>query len=447
MNQNKKNRKLRVVQLAAIIFLTISGGPYGLEPILNSVGGNGALILLVLTPLLWDLPTIFIVLELNSMMPTTGGYYQWVKKAMGFRFAWYEGWWTWFYTFVDLAIYPVLFMEYLNYFYPNIEIYRLPICLGIIWFSALLNIRGIVTVGKASIVLGILVILPFIVLIIYYFLFYAPLTNIQAPAYGNVNFSLIGLGLYTVMWNFLGWDNVTTYADEVSTPIKTYLKSIFIAFISIFTIYFLIIYVSINSGIDYKILEENGFPVLGELLGNKILASFIAFGGLASGLGLYSSVLLSVSRIPRAMAEDKLLPSILVKLHPSYHTPFISIILCSIIVSFLVLLKFSDLVIMDVIIYGAALFLEFASLIILRIKFPDIPRPFKIPLNILGLIIMICLPIGVYFIALTSAIMNEKQTNLPFVFAIIILISGELIWRVIVWKNPIIKSNEVQQYN
>jgi amino acid transporter len=126
-------KKLRVIQLIAVMFLTISGGAYGLEPLLTYAGKSGAMLLLFITPLLWDVPTIFTVLELNSMMPVTGGYYQWVKRALGMRFAFYEGWWTWLYTFVDLAIYPVLFIEYGTYFFPEMEVYKIPICLIIIW--------------------------------------------------------------------------------------------------------------------------------------------------------------------------------------------------------------------------------------------------------------------------------------------------------------------------
>ena len=152
--------KLKALQLAAIIFLTISGGPYGLEPLLSYVGAHGAFMLLILVPVFWDIPTVFTVLELNSMMPVEGGYYQWVKRAMGLRFAWYEGIWTWLYTFVDLAIYPVLFTTYLSYFFPAIEAFKIPICLIIIWSCALLNIRGIVMVGRASIFLGIAILIP-----------------------------------------------------------------------------------------------------------------------------------------------------------------------------------------------------------------------------------------------------------------------------------------------
>ena len=78
-------RKLKPMQLAAVIFLTVSGGPYGLEPLLEQTGASASLLLLLVTPLLWDVPTIFAILELNSLMPVTGGYYQWVKRALGLR--------------------------------------------------------------------------------------------------------------------------------------------------------------------------------------------------------------------------------------------------------------------------------------------------------------------------------------------------------------------------
>src|SRR5260221_7317539 len=112
MPSTAASKKLRPLQLAAVIFLTVSGGPYGLEPLLSYAGQGGALLLLMITPLLWDIPAILTVLELNSMMPVTGGYYQWVKRALGLRWAFYEGWWTWLYTFADLAIYPVMFVTY-----------------------------------------------------------------------------------------------------------------------------------------------------------------------------------------------------------------------------------------------------------------------------------------------------------------------------------------------
>src|SRR6476659_8551421 len=285
-------KKLRVLQLAAIIFLTVSGGPYGLEPLLSYAGRNGALLLLIITPIVWDIPTICAVLELNSMMPVTGGYYQWVKRALGLRFAFYEGWWTWLYTFVDLAIYPVLFVEYLSFFFPGIEAYKIPLCLGVIWISAGLNILGIVPVGETSLFLAVIVLLPFLLLFVFSFLQYGGEVSFPALSLKEVGFSSIGMGLYTVMWNFIGWDNVTTYAGEVNKPVRTYLIAIGIAFLSILTVYLLAIFTAQQSGIDFNTLNDEGFPALGLLIKGQWLGAMLSIGGMASAMGIFSGVLL-----------------------------------------------------------------------------------------------------------------------------------------------------------
>ena len=123
---------LRPLALVAVIFFTVSGGPYGMEPLLGYGGPNGALLILLVTPLVWDIPTMLAVLELNAMMPLGGGYYQWVKRGLGLRWAFYEGWWTWLYTFADLAIYPVLFVQYASWFLPGLAGYKIPVCLALI---------------------------------------------------------------------------------------------------------------------------------------------------------------------------------------------------------------------------------------------------------------------------------------------------------------------------
>ena len=162
----KEFRKLALLPLAAVIFFTVSGGPYGIEPLIG-YAGNWSIPLLLITPLLWDIPCILAVLELNSMMPVEGGYYQWVKRGLGLRWAFYEGWWTWLYTFVDLAIYPVFFVEYAAFFFPGIEAYKMPVCLAMIWLNAALNIRGIVPVGRSALILTALVMVPFLISFFY----------------------------------------------------------------------------------------------------------------------------------------------------------------------------------------------------------------------------------------------------------------------------------------
>jgi len=429
-------RKLSPLQLAAVIFLTVSGGPYGLEPLFSYVGVNGALLLLLVTPLLWDVPTILTVLELNSMMPVTGGYYKWVKYALGTRWGFYEGWWTWLYTFVDLAIYPVLFITYLGFFFPDIGVYqKYFICLLFIWTSAGLNILGIVPVGKVSLILGAIVLAPFIVLFGMAFYHHTGGFAIQSPSLKGLTLPSLGMALYTVMWNCLGWDNTTTYAEEVEKPIRSYLISTLTAFGLVIAVYFLVIWVAQLSGINAAKLSDEGFPVLGELISGHWLGILIAIGGMASAMGIYASVLLSVSRVPMVMADDELLPAKLNKRHKRFQTPYVSIIVCSVVVSGMVLWGFTDLLIIDVTIYGAGLALEYIALIRLRIKEPETHRPFKIPLGIPGLCFGLILPVSVYFIALGGAFSSTKSAVSAAIFAILTLASAELLWQIVIFRN------------
>ncbi|MHB8206747.1 APC family permease [Mucilaginibacter sp.] len=424
-------KKIRPIQLVAVIFFTVSGGPYGLEPLLTYAGQHGAILLLLLTPLLWDVPAIYTVLELNSMMPVTGGYYKWVKYALGTRWGFYEGWWTWLYTFVDLAIYPVLFVIYAGFFFPGAEVYKLPLCLVFIWISAGLNILGIVPVGKVSLFLGAIVLTPFIILYVLAFYHHSGSVALPAPSLKGISFPSLGMALYTIMWNCLGWDNTTTYAEEVEKPIRSYLTSTIIAFAIVIVVYFLVIWVSQFSGISAERLKDEGFPAVATIIGGHWLGALIAIGGMASCLGIYASVLLSVSRVPMVMAEDNLLPSKLNKKHKRFNTPYISIIVCSVVVSAMVHWDLEALFIIDVIIYGAGLALEYISLIKLRINEPETHRPFKIPLGVKSLCMVIALPTIIYFIAFTGALSSTENGVRAALFAFVLLCSAELLWQIV----------------
>jgi amino acid transporter len=425
-------RLLRPLQLVAVVFFTVSGGPYGLEPLLGYVGGETALFLVLLTPVLWCVPAMLMVMELNSMLPKTGGYYQWVKQALGLRWGFFEGWWSWLYTFVDLAIYPVLFVQYFSFFFPHAEAYTVPICLLIIWGCAALNLLGIVPVGRTSVALGIGVLVPFGILFAYSL--FDPATtsfatlHMQSHPFG---FTAFGMGLYTVMWNFLGWDNPTSFAEEVHQPVRSYVFAMIVAFVLILTVYALSILTGATAGLSLDVLQADGFPSLGLHVGGQWLGALLSLGGMASAIGLFLSILLSISRIPNAMADDGLLPPMLSKLHPRFKTPYVSIIVCTLVVSVMVLWGFADLLIIDVTLYGCGLGLEFIALIVLRMRLPDVPRPFKIPLNTPGLVLLMIFPLICFGVAL-SAMFSANNVHLnATMFAVAAVLTAPAVWMLI----------------
>ena len=420
-------KKLALLPLAAVIFFTVSGGPYGIEPLIG-YAGSWSIPLLLITPLLWDIPCILAVLELNSMMPVEGGYYQWVKRGLGLRWAFYEGWWTWLYTFVDLAIYPVFFVEYAAFFFPGIEAYKTPVCIAMVWLNAGLNIRGIVPVGKSALVLTGLVMIPFLLLFF---------TGIIHPAHttkamvDHHEFSSIPMALYVIMWNYIGWDNATTYAGEVDRPAKSYLFSILMAFGAIYFIYVVVTWLAMQSGISAGEFADQGIPFLGSVIGGEWLGALLSIGGMASMLGIFIAVLLSVSRVPAVMGEDRLLPRAFTRHHPRFQTPYVSIIVCAVIVSLLVLRPLSDLLVIDISLYGAGISLEFFALVQLRKKAPLDARPFKIPFQKRGLIILFIPPLIVFFIALGGALLGSGQGFKPALFAIAAILSAHIAWLIV----------------
>ena len=70
----------------------VAGGPFGLEDIVSKSGYAGAILILLITPVIWSLPTALMVSELASAIPEDGGYYVWVTRGMGNFWGFQEAW-------------------------------------------------------------------------------------------------------------------------------------------------------------------------------------------------------------------------------------------------------------------------------------------------------------------------------------------------------------------
>ncbi|HJU28227.1 MAG TPA: amino acid permease, partial [Candidatus Binataceae bacterium] len=141
---------LGVVSLACVMYLVVSGGPYGIEDAVGLAGPRMVLLLCVLTPLTLSLPTALMASELTALMPVEGGFYLWVKEALGPFAGFAEAYLTILYTAVDTAIYPVLFATYLGFICPIDAIGGIIAGVAMIWTAGALNLMGVRLVGRAS---------------------------------------------------------------------------------------------------------------------------------------------------------------------------------------------------------------------------------------------------------------------------------------------------------
>jgi len=385
-------RGVGAFSLVFILFFCTSGGPYTTEELIHQVGPGLGLLILLLVPLIWSVPEVLIVGELASMLPEEGGYYRWVDRAFGRFWAFQNGWLTWMYSLVDMAIYPVLFNQYLRFFVPGLDSrWEWLVSLGVIWGATGINLRGSVRVGRASIVAGSFVMLGFLAMSILSVpriahVPWQPFASGEAKGLGG-----FAVGISIALWNYIGWDNPSTVEGEMKDPSRNYPRALAFALPFVTLGYFLPLLATLGAT-DWTTWTEGGWPqIAAAATGMHWIAVWIALGGMVSALALFNALLLSYSRIPFVLASDGPLPKTLGKIDKG-GTPRNAVIISAVFYSIFVLVPFGRLVIADVLLYSLALFLEFGALIQLRKREPALRGAFRIPLGRGGVIALAALP-------------------------------------------------------
>ena len=204
-------KKATLLPLIGITYCMVAGGPYGLEDLVKSAGYKYAILLLLVTPLLWSFPVTLMVSELSAAIPEDGGYYVWVKRAMGPFWGFQEAWLSFAASIFDMALYPTMFILYLSRLWPAAGNGSLStwIGIGLIAVCVGMNLMGIKPVGAGSLAMTIAMLVPFAV-VAGLALFIHPHVAAAAPT-TSPTISPTGpgwiAGIYVVMWNYMGWDN------------------------------------------------------------------------------------------------------------------------------------------------------------------------------------------------------------------------------------------------
>lgn len=408
----------------------VSGGTYGTEEIIHGAGyGRGILILLFL-PVLWSLPTAFMIGELSSALPAEGGYYAWVRRGMGNFWGFQEAWLSLAASIFDMAIYPTLFVFYLKQMSPwfgsgNHGIYA---GLFVVVTCAALNLAGIRVVGITSLWLFFLLSAPFaLVVVLSPFQMGALAPPTAAPA--TIGLGLLG-GVLVAMWNYMGWDNASTIAQEVERPQRTYPRAMIAAVILVALSYVLPFAAVYLTGAPSSLFGEDGsWATVAGALGGKIvgiewLRFLIVLGGMMSAFGMFNALVMSYSRLPLAMAQDGMLPKAFGKTSRRTKAPWLAILVCAACWALCLGLGFKRLVTLDIMLYGASLMLEFVTLVVLRIKEPNLKRGFRVPGGLTGAVLTGVFPL---LLLLLAVVESNEETVLGMnglLFGALIMLAG-----------------------
>ncbi len=406
----------------------VSGGPYGLEDIIGAAGYKRAILILLLVPVFWSLPTSLMIGELAAAIPSEGGFYHWVRRAMGPFWGFQETWLSLAASVFDMAIYPTTFVLYLSRVAPSLTSGHrgFLIKVAIVIAAAAWNLRGAVSVGRGSLRLMFVSLSPFVILvsIVLWQLVHGHL--VPAASGPSAHLDLSG-ALLIALWNYMGWDNASTIAQEVDHPQKTYPRAMLASAALVTGVYLVPLTAVWLAGIPADRFSTGAWADAAAILGGPALATAVVLAGSIDGLGTFNALVLSYTRLPPALAEDGLLPGFFAR-RSANGVPWISVLACSACWALALTFTFERLISIDLVLYGGALLLEFVALVTLRLREPGMPRPFRVPGGTGAVIALSAGPSALVAFALWAA-RGEHVAGMPaLLFAALVAAAGPLVY-------------------
>jgi amino acid transporter len=419
-------RKMRLVPLMAATFFMVSGGPYGIEDILGGAGYGRALLILLVLPILWALPTTLMIGELAAALPQDGGFYVWVRRALGPFWGYQEAWLSLAASIFDMAIYPTLFVLYLNRLAPSWTAgSRAGLwSLAVVAVCCLWNLRGAPEVGEGSVVLSVLLLAPFVWMVLAGF--WRGIAGHAAHS-GPSSDPDITAAILVAMWNYMGWDNASTVAQEVEKPQRNYPLAMFGSAALVTVSYVLPLAAIAAAGISVKRFSTGSWTDAAQILGGPALAVAVVIGGMINGFAMFNALVLSYTRLPMALAADGMLPR-WVGVKNRRGVPWVAVLLCGAAWALALQFSFERLISMDLILYGSSLILEFVALAVLRRKEPALPRPFSAGKGVVSACLIGLGPTVLIVYAIYAA-RSERMAHMPaLLFGSILIAVGPLLY-------------------
>lgn len=381
--------KLSLLPLVFLIFYEVSGGPFGIEDSVQAGGPLLAIVGFVVFPFIWSIPEALITAEMGTMFPENGGYVVWISEAFGPFWGFQQGWWKWLSGVIDNALYPVLFLDYLKFVIPAVASgpIRVVAVLAITAALTYLNYRGLTIVGWAAVGLGAFSLLPFVVMALF------ALPHVEPSRWLVIDVASIDWNTYlnTLFWNLNYWDSVSTLVGEVDSPHRTLPKAMFFAVLLVVGGYIVPLLAGTGSFDVVRSKWNDGyFADIAVALGGAWLGWWMEASAALSNMGMFEAEMSSDSFQLLGMAERGMLPRFFAT-RSAHGTPTLGILASATGVILLSWMSFQEIIAAENYLYCFGMLAEFSAFIWLRIYRPDMPRPYRMPLGTVGVILM-CIP-------------------------------------------------------
>ena len=400
----KAAAKAGLFSFVFVMYSYTTAGPFGLEDQVTTAGPGMTLLYHLLIPFFWCIPISLVAAELTTALPVEGGFYRWSRVAFGDFWGFLAGWWNWCASFLLGAASAVLFTDYIKFFFPQVAGWRhYLVCVAIIAVIAYVNVRGIGMVGRVATVLEIAILLPVAVMCLmsvrlWHHNPFVPLIPPHKPM-----FQVFGVGLALGIWLYSGYEQLSTVADEVEDPQRTYPRALaWVVPLSIAT-YFVPAACALAALGNRQQWNTGYFSEAARLIGGPGLGFAITIAAAITSIALLNSTVLTTTRMPFAMAEDGYLSNFLTRRHPVFGTPWLAIILSAALYCAVAWVSFTQLIAVYAWLRIATSILTVLSAWQLRRTRPNMPRAFRIPGGNAGLAYAVVAPILMSAVALLAS--------------------------------------------
>lgn len=404
----KNSKKIGLLQLVVTSFFCISGGAYGIEPIVASCPYPFYMLLgLLIFPLFWSLPMALVCAELSTLFPEhpDGSNVIWTQMAMGRFFAFIVGFSSSISNLIDICLYPIIFMDYIlapNFLgVPNVDPWiRILVGIAFVLLLTLINIAGSEGVSILSFIFTIIVFTPFFLIFVFGISQIKPRIWIQGwdthpkELVTNVDWSNY---LSMMIWNNVGYTNVGFLVNDVQNPKKTFSKGMVLTVLLTIFNYFAptALAISIYTHEKWTNWDLGYFSNVANQVAGSWLVWLVTLGAAISNAGLFNASLLTASKNVAFLANNQMLPQFMGWTWKRTSSPLVAILIHCVLVCIMINLPFQVLLGIEICITGLSISLVYLSFLILRFTCPKVERPFRVPLNR-----WLCIPISIVPIAI-----------------------------------------------
>lgn len=329
--------------------------------------------------------------ELAAMDPVAGSAYSFTYSSMGEIIAWLIGWNMILEYLVSAGAVAVGWSSYFSDLLRSVGI-TLPLTLTKSFFEggfinlpaviitllvALLSAFGTKGSAKAT---KIIVSIKLLVIALFIILGIREIDSANWVPFSPFGFTGIMHGAAIVFFAYIGFDAVSTAAEDVKDP-KHDLQRGIIGSLVISTVLYIVV-AGILTGIQKYSLLNTPSPLSSALIARGIrwASAILSIGALAGLTSVLIAVIFAQSRIFYAMSRDGLLPPIFSKLNKKYHTPFFDILIIGTVISCIgAFLPIGFIAQMANIGTLSAFTAVAIGVMVLRKKRPELDRPFRVP--------------------------------------------------------------------